>query len=102
MPVQDTSRSAYDELQPTLTARQRRILVGLGRYRDTVGEWPTSYELFDFLKRDDLVQDLNDCRPRLTELKEKGQVENPTIKRHCHITKKRAFTWRPTRSERLF
>lgn len=102
MPVQPTSLAAYEDLQATLTLRQRRVFVALRRYRGEHDEWPTAYELYEAMHQDDLAKDLNDVRPRLTELKEMGQVENPTIKRHCGITRKRAFTWRPVTPTRLF
>lgn len=102
MPVQQTSRAAYDELQPTLPVRQARVLTALRRYRDRVGEWPTAYELFEAMRADGTAKDINDVRPRLTELKEKARVENPTIKRHCRMTRKRAFTWSPVQPTRLF
>lgn len=103
MPVQQTSRAAYEELQPTLTTRQRKVLAALVGYHSHHGVWPTAYELYEAMKRDALVKDLNDVRPRLTELKEKGAVDNPSIKRHCFVSHKRAFTWRiVTEAPRLF
>lgn len=102
MPVQETSRAAYDELKPTLTERQTRVLQALAGYYARRRRWPTAYELYAAMKEDGLVNDLNDVRPRLTELKAKGQVENPTIKRFCDISHKRAFTWSLTEAPRLF
>jgi Fe2+ or Zn2+ uptake regulation protein len=103
MPVQPTSRAAYDELQLTLSQRQTKVLGGLATYYMTHRhQWPTAYELYRAMKADGLVNDLNDVRPRLTELKEKGRVENPTVKRHCAVTRKRAFVWRLTDAPRLF
>jgi hypothetical protein len=99
--VAETSKAAYDDLQPTLTARQRRVSAGLGIYYAAHGRWPTAYELFEALHGDDFARDLNDVRPRLTELKALGKVENPA-KRCCTVTGKRAWVWRLTVPARLF
>lgn len=100
--VQPTSRAAYEELRDSLKGRQAVVLRSLERYRRQHGVWPTAYELFEAMKAEGLVADINGTRPRLTELKEQGLVENQTIKRHCGITAKRAFTWALTTPPELF
>lgn len=93
MSLAETSLSAYADLQPTLTDRQGLVLRALAGYYRTHRSWPTSYELFDAMHRANLVHDLNDVRPRLTELRERGKIYNPDLKRICSVTQKRAFCW---------
>lgn len=102
MAVQDTSRAAYDELRPSLSERQASVLRGISAFYARHTRWPTAYELFRFMERDGTAKDLNDVRPRLTELKDAGQVLNPEIKRYCEVTRKRAFTWRLVATPTLF
>ena len=94
--VQVTSLEAYDDLQATLQTRERAVLLGLETYHARRGEWPTAYELFQFMQQLHLggVKDLNSVRPRLTSLKEQGRVLNELEKRRCRVFGKRALVWR--------
>ncbi len=98
MSVQPTSHAAYDEIRPELASRELLVLAALRRYEQHHRAWPTAYELFEFMKRLQLATDLNSVRPRLTALRAKEQVFNPSVKRHCGVTGKRAFTWAITPS----
>jgi hypothetical protein len=104
MPVQPTSIEAYRHGADTGALSRLRALVlrELSTYHTRHHAWPTSYELFEQMKADHLVRDLNDVRPKLTELKRLRRVENPEIKRACAVTGRRAFTWRPAFPDRLF
>jgi Fe2+ or Zn2+ uptake regulation protein len=100
--VQETSVEAWDALQSTLSARQLKVLNGLQAFYDRRGYLPTSYELYDAMQAAGQVRDLNDVRPRLTELREMGRVRNPELKRKCHVTQKRAFVWQIVKRPSLF
>ena len=91
MPVADTSRRAFERIVPRLSARQRLILSALETW---AGAPPTAYELFTHLQAQGAVRDLNDVRPRLTELKADGRVLDVGTRR-CTITGRSAHTWRP-------
>ena len=91
MPVADTSRTAFEQIVPRLSTRQRLILSTLHAWE---GAPPTAYELFARLRAQGAVRDLNDVRPRLTELKADGRVLDVGI-RACTITGRSAHTWRP-------
>ena len=90
MPVADTSRAAFEQIVPCLSARQRLILSALETWAGTP---PTAYELFARLRVQGAVRDLNDVRPRLTELKADGRVLEAGTRR-CTITGRSAHTWR--------
>ena len=90
MPVADTSRRAFEQIVPRLSARQRLILSTLETWEGTP---PTAYELFARLRAEGAVRDLNDVRPRLTELKADGRVLDMGTRR-CTITGRSAHTWR--------
>jgi hypothetical protein len=101
MQVQETSAQTYRELQPTLAQRQRAVLVALEAYHHERGCWPTAYELFRWMESAHFaVRDVNDVRPRLTELKERGEIVEGE-KRRCGVTGHTAGTWRPN-DGRLF
>ena len=91
MPVADTSRTAFEQIVPRLSTRQRLILSTLETWQGTP---PTAYELFTHLQAQGAVRDLNDVRPRLTELKADGRVLDMGT-RACTITGRSAHTWRP-------
>jgi hypothetical protein len=92
-----TSCESYREIEPTLAERERAVLLGLERYRHGHRDWPTAYELFEFMKTAAIgrVHDLNDVRPRLTALKQRPHplVFNGAVKRKCLVTGKAALTW---------
>ena len=90
MPVADTSRTAFERIVPRLSARQRLILSALETWAGTP---PTAYELFARLRVQGAVRDLNDVRPRLTELKADGRVLEAGT-RACTMTGRSAHTWR--------
>lgn len=102
MPVQATSLEAYRQLRTTLPVHHARVVAGLEAFYRRHHQWPTAYELYDHMKREGTASDLNDVRPRLTELREKRVVDNPSEKRRCHMTTKRAFLWRLVDEPRLF
>ena len=91
MPVADTSRAAFEQIAPRLSTRQRLILSALKTWEGTP---PTAYELFARLRVQGAVRDLNDVRPRLTELKADGRVLEAGT-RACTITGRSAHTWCP-------
>ena len=91
MPVAETSRTAFEQIVPRLPTRQRLILSTLETWQGTP---PTAYELFMRLRAEGAVRDLNDVRPRLTELKADGRVLEAGT-RACTITGRSAHTWRP-------
>ncbi len=91
MTVADTSRAAFEQIVPRLSTRQRLILSALETWEGTP---PTAYELFMRLRAEGAVRDLNDVRPRLTELKADGRVLDMGTRR-CTITGRSAHTWRP-------
>jgi hypothetical protein len=90
-----TSVEAYSELQPTLAERQRAVCHALERLRQLRDTDPTSGELLHFMREQGYaVRDVNDVRPRLTELRDdRCLVFNPG-KRRCGVSGKRALTWR--------
>jgi Fe2+ or Zn2+ uptake regulation protein len=88
--VADTSIQVYrDVVVPTKETRQRRVLIALAN----CSEPPTSYELFQQMRRDHTASDLNDVRPRLTELWKAGLIVRGE-KRRCGVTGHTAYTWR--------
>ena len=91
MTVADTSRTAFEQIVPRLSTRQRLILSTLETWEGTP---PTAYELFTHLRAQGAARDLNDVRPRLTELKADGRVLDMGTRR-CTITGRSAHTWRP-------
>ena len=99
--TESTSAEAYQVLEPMLVTRQRAVVHGLERYRRAHGGWPTSGELTRFMKqrRIGTVHDLNDVRPRLTELlaaKRIGHewIGDQPLKRKCAVTGITCLTWR--------
>jgi hypothetical protein len=88
--VADTSIQVYrDVIVPTKETRQRRVLIALAN----CSEPPTAYELFQQMRRDHTASDLNDVRPRLTELWKAGRIVRGD-KRRCLVTGHTAYTWR--------
>lgn len=100
--LQETSVDAYDGLRATLGARQQKVLDALKAFVKRHGRGPTSYELFQAMKRSRDANDLNDVRPRLTELRAQGRVKNADEKRICTVTHKRALVWQPVVDLPLF
>lgn len=87
--VAETSLKVYREtIIPSKETRQRRVLIALAN----CAEPPTAYELLEQMKRRGQASDLNDVRPRLTELKESGKVTRGE-KRPCKVTGHTAFCW---------
>lgn len=94
--TQPTSCEVYTDLEPTLGERQRAVLTGLREFHVRRGCWPGSYELVRFMQDQQIghVRDVNDVRPRLTELRDRTRsivVNGP--KRRCGVTKKTVLTW---------
>jgi hypothetical protein len=90
--VDGASRDAYSDLAPTLGEKQRRVLRALDAHIRLEGTKPTAYELLRFMQRWVPALDLNDVRPRLTELKEQELVEK-VGRRDCKVTQKSANEW---------
>lgn len=99
-----TSVEAYREIDPTLAQRERAVLLGLERYHQRRGIWPTAYELYEFMREAAIggVRDLNSVRPRLTALKAQAIVFNAPGRRRCGVTGKAALTWCLPGQGRLF
>lgn len=91
--VADTSIAVYREVVvPTKETRQRTVLRALQLWSERfTGGGPTSYELFQFMQRLGLATDVNDVRPRATELLRSGRVRKGP-KRACRITGHTAYT----------
>jgi len=88
--VADTSIQVYrDIVCPTKETRQRRVLLALSNFSS---EPPTAYELLTYMQRCRTAKDLNDVRPRLTELVKASRVRRGD-KRPCRVTGHTAYTW---------
>lgn len=87
--IRDTSLEAYDALD--LPSRQQCVLDGLRNYIAMFDKHPTSYELFEFMYADGTAKDLNDVRPRLTDMQ--GRYVRTLGKRECSVTGRRAYEW---------
>lgn len=85
----ETRREAHEEMAPKRRARQVAILSALRRYGAM-----TSEELVDRLLAEGAIDryDLNAVSPRLTELKELGEVE-VTGKRKSRISGRSTAVW---------
>lgn len=87
--VAETSIEVYREvIVPTKETRQRRVLLALAN----CAEPPTAYELFQQMCACHQASDLNDVRPRLTELRAMQKVTRGD-KRTCRVTGHTAYTW---------
>jgi hypothetical protein len=95
--VPDTQRQAYRELRQDLPRRQGLVLLCLTRYVSAHKEAPTAYELFTYMAREGAAADINDVRPRLTELHDRELIK-VTGRRVCRVKGNRAMTWAPTRT----
>jgi hypothetical protein len=103
MPVQDTSRAAFALITPTLGDRQQVVLQALLDFHRNCRSWPTAYELFAWMRQRHLAKDINDVRPRLTELRdERHAVATEQKKRRCGVTGRSAFTWQVVTTPSLF
>lgn len=98
MPVRETSIEAYRDLKESgeLSDRQFEVLEYLAEYQEEREEDPTARELHDWLATDKALEEAqlggpNYVKPRLTELKEMGYVEE-TGKRECSVTGRKAAT----------
>ena len=103
--VSETSKEAYAELQPTLTKKERNVLSELTEFVALTSRHPTAYELFNFMHGRGKAKDLNDVRPRLSEMAdpEKGKRFAEKIgKRRCEVSRKNAWTWKVTERGRFF
>lgn len=91
--VADTSIEVFHTVVvPTKETRQRRVLIALAN----CAEPPTAYELFELMKRRGEASDLNDVRPRLTELFKELHKVVRCDKRTCRVTGHTAYTWKLT------
>lgn len=76
--VRETSRAAWYRAGKSLPLYERVIFVGIAAFYNRHQCWPTSMELFEFLlelkarrplhERYRLVKDINNVRPRLTDM----------------------------------
>jgi hypothetical protein len=101
--VATTSRTAYEQLKPKLPTREAFVLSELRTYELERRDHPTAYELFQFAdqRHPQLGLDLNDIRPRLTDLaNEKGKRKDgrtyvqKVARRRCAVNATTAWTWR--------
>lgn len=94
--IAETSIASLKEITAELPRRREFVLSELARHRDLYALAPTAYELLEFINaaRPDWAPeyDLNDVRPRLTELKQRGQVK-VGAKVKCGVTGRTAYTW---------
>lgn len=88
----EARRESYQQIKGTLNRRQQRVLQCLKSYPEARGGDPTAYELLRYMVAQGLARDVNDVRPRLTELKAKGDVYE-SGKRRCSVTGHGAATW---------
>lgn len=100
--VRTTSRAVYARQRDTdvqreadgKETREGRVLRCLAAWFNRYQYSPTAYELFHrMVKTGESVTDLNDVRPRLTSLCDKGLVR-ACKKRRCTVTKKTVLTWK--------
>lgn len=95
--VQETSREAYEDVQKDIGERRLTVLRALQSYHGLQGEWPTAYELLEWMRKWRPTFDHNTVRPRLTELKDDDlRLVTAADKRKCSVTNKRAFVWSVT------
>jgi len=78
----DTSREAYREVIPTLSARQAEVLAVL----------ETSSPLTNAELAEKLGWSVNRITPRVLELREIGRVQD-FGKRRCRVTGRSAYQW---------
>lgn len=81
----DTSREAYQSIQPKLNKLQRQVYDAL-----QLKAQATNAELAEHLD-----WSINRITPRMFELRTLGLVV-PVIKRKCFITGNNAYVWRPS------
>jgi hypothetical protein len=73
--VSETSRETYERVvRPDLGRMQARVLRALSAYVERKGEAPTSAELLSWMQGFEPTLDVNDVRPRLTDLKKLDYV----------------------------
>lgn len=86
--VAETSAQTYKAIGPALPAKRQKVYDALQQQAQPV----TGYELFMWMKNRNLVRDLNDVRPRISELFDDGRILRGE-KRACAITGHKSFTW---------
>lgn len=90
----ETSRESYAGVRANLGDRQLTVLRALSAYHDLNSAWPTAYELLEWMRRWKPEFDLNNVRPRLTELRDDDlRFVRADDKRKCGVTGKRAYVW---------
>lgn len=82
--VAETSLQAYREIAPTLQKREAEVLAAVRQHPNA-----TAYELVRHMG----AFDVNQVRPRITSLFDKGLLERGE-KRACLVTGKTVLTWR--------
>ena len=95
--VRDTSVEAYKELRDSgeLSDRQYNVLEWLSEYNESHEDSATARELHQWLAVDQANEKAqlggpNFVKPRITELKEKGFIEEDE-KRECSVTGRKAY-----------
>jgi predicted transcriptional regulator len=83
MGVRQTSLEAYDDIQPSLGARQEEILNAIKKLG-----CPTNLEISKYKRIP-----INQVTPRTKELREMGLVVE-CEKRECGVSGRTAMTWR--------
>lgn len=96
--IRDTSVEAFKELRDSgeLSEREYNVLEWLSEYNESHEECATARELHQWLAVDQANEKAqlggpNFVKPRLTELKEEGFVEEGE-KRECSVTERKAYT----------
>ncbi len=106
--LRETSKAAYYQLGHQIPMDERTVFLGVAAYFYRHQVWPTSMELFEFLSalrakhprhpRYGRIKDVNNVRPRLTEL---NQRTPPLVvtgeKRRCTSERSKGhkmYVWR--------
>lgn len=88
------SLETYREIEPDLPRRRRVVLTALRALVASTGGPVTGYELTQAMQAQGTARDVNDVRPRLTELHQSGAIVSAG-KRPCRVTNKAANVWAP-------
>lgn len=92
--IRQTSLEAYEDIMKKLGQRQKLVYDAIVKLSKN-GPYPTDREIAQELK----AQDPNFVRPRRYELMKMGYIVEQE-KRKCHITGKKALTWKPKELKR--
>ena len=90
--MRETSLESFDQVRPYLSDSRRRAFEGVIIYRRRNDRWPTAPEVHELLVDLDMVKATSCTKARITELKDKGQLEEFEVREHGPA----AFKVRPT------